>query len=882
MFAHLNPLKWRTSTKALWISFLLPVIIMTIYFGFRGMAPFGSSSILTVDLGQQYIDFFESYRHALFSDPLSIFYSFAKGLGGETYGDWAYYLLSPTNLLLLPFSNTYLPIGILFLTILKYGLAGWSFAYALKSMRWQNGWRLPLFSVTYAMMGWFVANDLNLLWLDAAILLPLIIAGLERYIEGRSAWRFIAPLFAIFVINYYMAYMIGLFLVLYIIWRLFWQPYRLLKRWHILRKFIFGSIISIGLSTVIWLPTAYTLLNSKGQHMLDNLSWKFEYQAPDLLGKLFLGTFNFDQMPSGLPNIFVGSLPIIMLWFFFTYRLIRWQTRLVAFFITAFLVVSMMYAPLNLMWHGFQFPVWYPYRFSYVFSFWVIWLAASVWSPTLRFSWTQLGSLFILAVAAVVYLYYRLDSLNFLTKNQLIIGGSFFLLLLGFHALPVRSGWWLPMVTLLVVGEMTTSTIWSLNNFSYLTNTEYTTYIKSLNQITADLPKSDKDFYRVAQSFQRTKGDPLQAHYNGASTFSSALEHQQSDFMAAIGQPEGDNYITYNGGTLVSDALLGMRYLIQPSGQEPHTSGTPTNMRTYSRSDTNGYYQMTKHTQMAVLSKNPYALPLAFAANTNALNVKFKDNDPLRNQSDLWNALLGYDNTPIFESANFDSSAATNMTAPTTITGAFLKKENSNAVGSLTVTYTPSTDDPYYLTIGDALNNDNVEIQLNGKALPTMPSHRHTIIVPLPSYQKGQTQTITFILKKNDLWLQNVSLYRANTDSIRAQAQTLQHNAFKPSHVSQTRISGKITIPAGNGLMMTTIPAANGWTAYVDGKETDTVTVGKFFIGLALKPGEHSVTFKFTPPYLKISAIVSLGFALFMAGLGWSESEKRRHSLHQF
>ncbi|WP_195318499.1 YfhO family protein, partial [Weissella cibaria] len=115
MFAHLNPLKWRTSTKALWISFLLPVIIMTVYFGFRGMAPFGSSSILTVDLGQQYIDFFESYRHALFSDPLSIFYSFAKGLGGETYGDWAYYLLSPTNLLLLPFSNTYLPIGILFL-----------------------------------------------------------------------------------------------------------------------------------------------------------------------------------------------------------------------------------------------------------------------------------------------------------------------------------------------------------------------------------------------------------------------------------------------------------------------------------------------------------------------------------------------------------------------------------------------------------------------------------------------------------------------------------------------------------------------------------------------------------------------------------------------
>ena len=61
MFARFNPLKWRSSTQALWVSFLLPLLIMTVYFGFRHMAPFGSSSILTVDLGQQYIDFFENF-----------------------------------------------------------------------------------------------------------------------------------------------------------------------------------------------------------------------------------------------------------------------------------------------------------------------------------------------------------------------------------------------------------------------------------------------------------------------------------------------------------------------------------------------------------------------------------------------------------------------------------------------------------------------------------------------------------------------------------------------------------------------------------------------------------------------------------------------------
>ena len=87
MFKNINPLKWRTSTKALWMSFLLPMVIMLTYFASRHMAPFGSSSILTVDLGQQYIDFYAGFRQTILHDPLRIFYDFSKGLGGETYGD---------------------------------------------------------------------------------------------------------------------------------------------------------------------------------------------------------------------------------------------------------------------------------------------------------------------------------------------------------------------------------------------------------------------------------------------------------------------------------------------------------------------------------------------------------------------------------------------------------------------------------------------------------------------------------------------------------------------------------------------------------------------------------------------------------------------------
>lgn len=46
-----------TKVSILVLCFLVPVLISMSYFIFRHFAPFGNSSVMTVDLGQQYIDF---------------------------------------------------------------------------------------------------------------------------------------------------------------------------------------------------------------------------------------------------------------------------------------------------------------------------------------------------------------------------------------------------------------------------------------------------------------------------------------------------------------------------------------------------------------------------------------------------------------------------------------------------------------------------------------------------------------------------------------------------------------------------------------------------------------------------------------------------------
>ncbi|WP_246163793.1 YfhO family protein [Weissella coleopterorum] len=826
---NMNPLQWRANTQALWLSFLGPAIFIAGYFAFRGVAPFGDNTVLTVDLGQQYIDFIAYLKGSLSHDPSRLLYSFSKGLGGNFYSDGAYYLFSPLNLLLLPFSSTGLPVGIFLLTILRYGLASLSMAWSLRLMRWQNGYMLTMFGIIYALSGWMVVNQLNVIWIDVVILLPLIVAFFERYLAGYSYWPYILMIALGFICNYYMMYMVGLFLICYFLWRLTWEPYPFYECLKMLGKFIFASLMGVGLSAFMWLPTAVTLHNSKGQHFWENVKNVFDHNPLDLLTKFFIGAFDFQQIESGLPNIFVGSLILILCWYFFTTKVVRRSTRVMGLIITVFFVVSMLYQPLNVIWHGFSFPVWYPYRFSFVFIFWLIWLAASVWSPKIEFNKWQAGGLVIITFMVVTLIIYQRTQFDYLNLYQIGLGSAVFGLMI-FGMMQIRKHpIWLLMIGFLVVGEMMINTILTLNHLSYLSNREYHRVVKTIKSSTDGLPQKQNDFYRVAKNFQRTKDDPMQFGYAGGSVFSSMLEHQQSELMAVLGQPEGDNYIAYGGGTLISDSMLGIRYLLRVD--QNNTRSIPATMFNDNRYDTIDNYEKVSQQAEVETTKNKQALPLIFAADPAVLNFEARHDDPVKNQSNLWRSLLGSDEDT-FDNLNFSGAQADNLTAPETVTGAFLSKLNPKQPASLTLNYKKQTAGPAYLTLGSALNADNLEIQVDGQPIYAIPAHRHTMIYTLPNSGEICAQhQIKFILKSNTVWLQNVSLYNLKEKNWVEQAQRLQKQGMQYQKVRATQIRGTVNVPKGETVLMSTIPYAKGWSVYIDGHSVNSVKVANYFLG---------------------------------------------------
>ena len=141
------------------ISFIIPVIIMILLYMSVGVIG-GNKNILTVDLANQYVEFFGALKDVL-SGITSPFYTFSKTLGGNFFGIMTYYLLSPLNLLLVLFNKIDIPKFILIINILKIGLSGLT-SYIFFSKKFKENKISLLFSITYSLMAYNIAYSQNI------------------------------------------------------------------------------------------------------------------------------------------------------------------------------------------------------------------------------------------------------------------------------------------------------------------------------------------------------------------------------------------------------------------------------------------------------------------------------------------------------------------------------------------------------------------------------------------------------------------------------------------------------------------------------------------------------------------------------------------------
>ena len=127
-----------------------------------------------LDLNAQYIYYYEGFRDAILGDG-SLIYSWSRTLGGETFGLNAYYMGSPFMLIYLLFPKGFITEALLTTALLRTGLASVLFAWYLKKTRGGNHIRILILSTMYALMAYMVVQQMDPMWLDAVVFLPVLL-----------------------------------------------------------------------------------------------------------------------------------------------------------------------------------------------------------------------------------------------------------------------------------------------------------------------------------------------------------------------------------------------------------------------------------------------------------------------------------------------------------------------------------------------------------------------------------------------------------------------------------------------------------------------------------------------------------------------------------
>ena len=578
-------------------AFAIPAGIMAWILYQRGFSPFGDKTLFVMDMKDQYLEFFASLRHVTGGDK-SVFYCWSRSLGGNFLGLFAYYLASPFSWIVCLFPLEELNTAILLLTLLKIGLCGTCFALYADYLWRKKGARnfasclvIWIFSACYAMSSYNMVYSMCLMWLDGVILLPVVLLGVERLLEGKKGLLLTLALTALFLTSYYIGYMVGIFTGIYFLYRLLCGLQRDRLPAFLGRALCFAvcTFLALGFSAPLLMPAIRDLAQGK-------LAWGEEYRFTleanftftEFLGKLRYGVYD-SITDSGLPSVYCGTIVLVLAAFFLFCRRIQRRERIGAVLILAFLSAGFYYKGLNLAWHGFRAPGWFPYRYAFLFSFFLIYMAyrqVCVWGEAAeagvgcfgRRIWLRRG------VLAAFFLVTVLD-----------IGGNGNVLIAG------------------VEGQ-----------FGYVRLQSYKAFVERKKSLVEEIKRRDNGLYRVNASYEFSKNDAMLFGYNGMTHYSSTFNSAVNGLTYCMGMAQSAVWNSGYGATPLTDSLFAAAYRLS-EGEEPDC-----------------YELLMREESGTAAYRNPLALPMVYAADAGALEPlpEWKEN-PFWNQNLLLNAAAG-------------------------------------------------------------------------------------------------------------------------------------------------------------------------------------------------------------------------------------------------
>ncbi len=865
------------------IAFLATSVTMLAVYLCNGMIPFGDKTILRMDLYHQYGPLFAEL-YDIVKEGGSFFYSWKTGLGSCFLGNYFNYLSSPVGAIIMFFGHENIPEAIGAMILIKAALSASTFTYYIKNSLKNQSFATVSFGILYAFCGYMLAYYWNVMWLDAMVLLPVVLLGIERIINHGRPATYIVGLSLTMFSNYYMSYMLCIFAVIYFIYyyvnsyesgALISKRYARKKRGFVFTLsnrrffrtgFIFAlsSLAAAGLMAAVLIPVYNVLKSSSATSGTFPDSLKSYFTFFDFFAN-HLASLETTIRSSGddvLPNVYCGVITLILAPLYFFTKTISKKEKISTLVLLTVLYFSFNVNYLNYIWHGFHFPNDLPYRQSFVYSFILLIMAYKVFIRLKEFTSRQIGAVGV-ALVAFVFIVEDITSKNvnsvtvILTLALLVL---YVVLLTLFKDKKYHKASLALLLLVCICSEVvmcdSSRVSITITKDSYASDYgEFETLKKALD--TAE----DNEFYRMELTDLRTRMDPSWYGYNGVSVFSSMAFEALSNLQDDLGMMSNRiNSYTYNPQTPVYNMMFSLKYIV--NNASPNTLESPF----YSASLKSGKYSAYK---------NNYYLPIAYCIRSEAERWADEDymntwkletgSDPFILQGDYFDLATGAGNP--FEKIDISYVTYSNVspfTEDLTATNFSYSKTTPDADGSAVLYITTEKKGNVYVYF-DVTGGSEKSVTITSSLGTITQNANQNCIFDLGYYSENETITVTVPFENNNGTL-TFNAYTINEEIFEKGYEILSDTQMLVEEFEDTHIKGRVTAKS-DCLLYTSIPYDKGWTIIVDGEELSEDKIVQFGGGLLaakLEKGNHDIEFVFHARGFKAGVIISAFTALIL------------------
>lgn len=526
-----------TSVVLLWMAVLV----------YKNIYPFGDQSLMVGDGSDQILP---AYTHVwdVLHGQKSLFFDWYAGLGNNMAGTvLEFALVSPFNLFFLLVGRSSLEASMSFFILVKLTAIAFGMRFLLRQwFRDISSGMTVLFCILYAFSAFNMEYYYVSRWSEMSFMFPLLMYGYFRLMNEGKKHIYIICLAVTTMLSFQNIYMVIVMLLLLTgLLPLLDVKYK--KR---LGPLLAATVIGFMISAWLWVPAGLQIMKSNRISYMNSIKdiW-----------------FSFWIFHSAKwMKLWNMGIPLSC---FLMYGWRNRKSKATRFFgvILLLLCTPIVMESTNLLWHGGSY-MGFTMRFSYMLAFWIIAAGAYAYDRNVKsenrlLSKTVTGVLIVAAnmiCAGLLCFYYINDGSTMKGESAVwpIVAMVLLTVCLDLGLLCQKDKIYRKLVWIIVLAQT-----FSLELISIYTEGNIdSTYIAVSNAVSEDLGEEADPFVRIKADASMNQNYPVVMRRNAASSFQPFNSEEQTEGMIDRGYASVGVKMSDFGGTLVSDALMGVEY----------------------------------------------------------------------------------------------------------------------------------------------------------------------------------------------------------------------------------------------------------------------------------------------------------------------------------